>query len=177
MICNDCLEPNDPTLPPALVAYKARLFFAWCMRARRIQVLEPVCRSGDRRVRLIGPDVLLRITGAAKPGDYAEMASEAVAYDTSIIAVRMRTAALADDVVIDLAVRQERNVVIVPRQLLYTRTGYDWLLVQPRHGDIFFKLSADGLVPQVTVPWSSDDELETGLVRAARMFSNAVWGA
>lgn len=177
MICNDCHKTTDPTLPPAMVAYRARLFFASCMRARRIQVLEPVCGSGDRRVRLIGPDVLLRIAGAAKPSDYAELASEAATYDTSIIAVRMRTAALADDVVVDLAVRQERNVVIVPRQLLYTRTGYDWLLVQPRHADIFFKLTPDGLVPQVTVPWGSDDELQAGLVRAARMFSNAVWGA
>lgn len=177
MICNDCHRTTDPTLPTALVAYKARLFFASCMRARRIQVLEPACRSGDRHVRLIGPDVLLRITGAAKPGNYAELASGAAAYDTSIIAVRMRTAAQADDVVVDLAVRQERSVVIVPRQLLYTRTGYDWFLVQPRHADIFFKLTPGGLVPQMTVPWNSDDELEAGLVRAARMFSNAVWGA
>ncbi len=177
MICNDCHKNTDPTLPPASVAYRARLFLAWCMRAHRIQVLKPTCGSFAPHVRLIGPDVLLKITGAAKPGDYATMVSEAAACDTSIITVRLRTAALANDVVVDLAVRQERSVVIVPRQLLYTGNGYDWLLVQPLNADFFFKLTPTGLVPQMTVPWANDNELEAGLVRAARIFSNAVWGA
>lgn len=177
MICNDCHKPTDPTLPPASVTYRTRLLFAWCMRARRIQVLDPAGGSGDRPVRLIGPDVLLKIKGAAKPGDYATMVSEAAAYDTSIITVRLRTALLADDVVVDLAVRQSRSVVIVPRQLLYTTDGYNWLLVAPRHADFFFKLTPTGLVPQMTVPWSSQEEMEAGLARAARIFRDAVWGA